>query len=282
MPKKTRKCFTAQEKVAILRLHLLEQTPIPDLCDQYGIHPTMFYPWQKEFFENAAAAFEPRARWASDAKDRKITLREQELPHKNEVRSRSRVEGDKRTEKSRNPTRVMPVSEATGRERPRLRVGGERFSRLRFRESLRLGSNQSRHSFQPPAPSSCCREVHELPIEGPSDASLQIASVSSDRYVVDHITVLMWPSWLCGPQPIGAENPALSRSGTPHNSVLADSNRPGVAGTCVTGTANEGAGVDRQIRASLWPNLGVNGRVSSNLVQGGHCIDGLPSGSVTR
>jgi hypothetical protein len=41
MPKKSRKRFTAQEKVAILRLHLLEQTPISDLCDQHGIHPTM-------------------------------------------------------------------------------------------------------------------------------------------------------------------------------------------------------------------------------------------------
>jgi hypothetical protein len=37
MAKKTRKRFTAQEKVAILRLHLLEHIPISDLCDQHGI-----------------------------------------------------------------------------------------------------------------------------------------------------------------------------------------------------------------------------------------------------
>ena len=71
MPKKTRKRFTSQEKVAILRLHLLEHTPVSDLCDQHGIHPTMFYRWQKEFFENAAA-FDSRPRRASDDKDRKI------------------------------------------------------------------------------------------------------------------------------------------------------------------------------------------------------------------
>jgi transposase len=87
MPKKTRKRFTAQEKVAILRLHLLEQTPISDLWDQHGIHPTMFYRWQKEFFENAAAAFEPRGRRAGDAKDRRITFLEQKLPSKNQVLS---------------------------------------------------------------------------------------------------------------------------------------------------------------------------------------------------
>src|SRR5262249_55338613 len=74
MPKKTRKRFTAQEKVAILRLPLLEHTPISDLCDRHGIHPTMFSRWQKESFENAAAACEPRARRAGDSKVRRIAL----------------------------------------------------------------------------------------------------------------------------------------------------------------------------------------------------------------
>ena len=87
MSKKIRKRFTAQEKVAILRLHLLERTPISDLCDQHGIHPTMFYRWQKEFFENAAAAFEPRSRRAADANERRIALLEQKLQRKHEVLS---------------------------------------------------------------------------------------------------------------------------------------------------------------------------------------------------
>ena len=85
MPKKTRKRFTAQEKAAILRLHLLEHTPVSDLCDQHGIHPTMFYRWQKEFFENATAALEPRSRRVTDARDQKIARLEQKLQQKNEV-----------------------------------------------------------------------------------------------------------------------------------------------------------------------------------------------------
>ena len=72
MAKKTRKRFTAPEKVAILRLHLLEHVAISDLCDQHGIHPTMFYRWQKEFFENGAAALEPRSRRPADSKDQRI------------------------------------------------------------------------------------------------------------------------------------------------------------------------------------------------------------------
>jgi hypothetical protein len=53
MSKKTRNRFSVPEKVAILRLHLLEHPPVSDLCDQRGIHPTMFYRWQKELFWNA-------------------------------------------------------------------------------------------------------------------------------------------------------------------------------------------------------------------------------------
>jgi hypothetical protein len=41
MSKKTQKRFTPLEKVASLRLHLLEHTPVSDLCDKYAepIHP---------------------------------------------------------------------------------------------------------------------------------------------------------------------------------------------------------------------------------------------------
>jgi transposase len=87
MSKRIRKRFTSEEKVAILRLHLLEGTPVSDLCDKHGIGPSMFYRWQKDFFENGAAALEPRARRATDGKDRKIALLEQKLQRKHEVLS---------------------------------------------------------------------------------------------------------------------------------------------------------------------------------------------------
>lgn len=87
MSRRIRKRFTAQEKVAILRLHLLEHTPVSDLCDQHGIRPGMFYRWQKELFENATAAFEPRSRRVNDTKDRTISLLQQKLQRKHEVLS---------------------------------------------------------------------------------------------------------------------------------------------------------------------------------------------------
>ena len=99
MPKKKRKRPSAQEKAAILRLHLLERTPVSDLCDQYDIHPTMFYRWQKELFENAATALEPRSRRPSDAKDRRIASLEEKLQRKNEVLSEP-ADGTYQTKKS--------------------------------------------------------------------------------------------------------------------------------------------------------------------------------------
>jgi len=41
--KKQRKHYTPEEKVAILRRHLLEQVPISELCDNHGLQPTVFY-----------------------------------------------------------------------------------------------------------------------------------------------------------------------------------------------------------------------------------------------
>jgi transposase len=41
--KKTRKYYTGEEKVAVLRRHLLEQEPISKLCDELGLQPTVFY-----------------------------------------------------------------------------------------------------------------------------------------------------------------------------------------------------------------------------------------------
>ena len=63
-----RRKFSAVEKVRILRRHLVDKIPVSDLCDEYGLHPTLFYRWQKEFFENGAAAFERK----NDTKGRRL------------------------------------------------------------------------------------------------------------------------------------------------------------------------------------------------------------------
>jgi transposase len=58
--KKQRKHYAAEEKAAILRRHLLDKEPTSKLCDELGLQPTVFYRWQKGFFENGASAFEQK------------------------------------------------------------------------------------------------------------------------------------------------------------------------------------------------------------------------------
>jgi transposase-like protein len=41
--KKIRKNYTPEEKVAILKRHLLEKVPVSDLCDELGLNPNVFY-----------------------------------------------------------------------------------------------------------------------------------------------------------------------------------------------------------------------------------------------
>jgi transposase len=42
--KKQRKHYTPEEKVAILRRHLLEKEPISKLCDEMGLQPNGLLP----------------------------------------------------------------------------------------------------------------------------------------------------------------------------------------------------------------------------------------------
>jgi transposase len=83
--KKARKQYTADEKVAILRRHLLEQVPISKLCEELGLQPTVFYRWQKEFFENGAAAFQTKARTNHPVEQERIDYLEKKIQVKDEV-----------------------------------------------------------------------------------------------------------------------------------------------------------------------------------------------------
>jgi len=83
--KKQRKHYTPEEKVAILRRHLLDKEPISTLCDELGLQPTVFYRWQKEFFENGATAFEQKP-WPSHSADQeRIAYLERKIQTKDEV-----------------------------------------------------------------------------------------------------------------------------------------------------------------------------------------------------
>ena len=77
-----RKKYSAQEKVGLLRLHLIEKEPVSDICDHYGLNPNVFYRWQKVFFENGAAAFNQAGNGRKDSHAKKLERQNAQLKEK--------------------------------------------------------------------------------------------------------------------------------------------------------------------------------------------------------
>ena len=89
--KALRRRFTTEQKVAILRRHLVDKLPVSDLCDEYRIQPSVFYGWQRQALEHLDVAVEAgggrrsRASTRGDAQARRITALEAKLARKDQV-----------------------------------------------------------------------------------------------------------------------------------------------------------------------------------------------------
>src|SRR4051812_26987553 len=84
------KNYTPVEKVAILRRHLIDHVPVSDLCDEHQLSPTLFYLWQKQFFENGASAFERKGISPESQHLRTIAALREKLQQE---RGRRRIDG---------------------------------------------------------------------------------------------------------------------------------------------------------------------------------------------
>jgi len=74
-----RKKYKATEKVPILRRHLIDRVPVSDLCDEYQLRPTLFYLWQKSFFENGTPALERKHTFTKNQHQRTIAALQDNL-----------------------------------------------------------------------------------------------------------------------------------------------------------------------------------------------------------
>lgn len=86
MSRRTRRAnFQPQEKVAIVRQHLLEGVPVSKLCEEHRIRPTQFYQWQKQLFEQGTAAFQKRPDAREKLLEREVERLRARLAGKDEV-----------------------------------------------------------------------------------------------------------------------------------------------------------------------------------------------------
>lgn len=82
-----RRSFSAADKAAAVRKHLVDKIPVSQIADQMKVQPTLVHNWVNAVMNQAERAFEtPRANKAGKAKtDRTVTVLREKLIAKNEV-----------------------------------------------------------------------------------------------------------------------------------------------------------------------------------------------------
>ena len=51
--KKERRHWSAEDKIKLLRQHLIEKVPVSKICEEARVAPSMFFRWQEQLFSNA-------------------------------------------------------------------------------------------------------------------------------------------------------------------------------------------------------------------------------------
>ena len=82
--KMTRRKYSSEEKVKLLKRHLLEGEKVSSLCKEADIHPNLFSKWKKSFFEKSLNIFDTTPNKTTQ-KDKKIEKLEAKLTIKNDV-----------------------------------------------------------------------------------------------------------------------------------------------------------------------------------------------------
>lgn len=85
-----RRNLTSEQKLSIVREHLVEKVPVSELVDKHKIHAVQFYQWQKRLFEEGSTVFDRKTNSANkrrqqDAQSRQIEQLENRIKQKNDV-----------------------------------------------------------------------------------------------------------------------------------------------------------------------------------------------------
>lgn len=82
MGRKKRQYYTSEQKVSIIKRHLVDREEVSAICEDLKLHPTVFYEWQRKFFENGVKAFESEERSESRKLKERVDYLESKLKRK--------------------------------------------------------------------------------------------------------------------------------------------------------------------------------------------------------
>lgn len=86
MPRQPRRSHATEQKIALLKRHLIDKVPISQICEEADIQPSLFYYWQKQLFENADRALEgPKSAGREHELTRKVEHLEARVARKDQV-----------------------------------------------------------------------------------------------------------------------------------------------------------------------------------------------------
>lgn len=78
--------FSAEQKLSIVKQHLLDGVPVTEVCRRNGIRPDDYYRWQSQLFAGGAIALSQNSTNSDDSKDNHTVEKlEDKLEAKNEV-----------------------------------------------------------------------------------------------------------------------------------------------------------------------------------------------------
>lgn len=86
MAKPERRQYSTEQKVALIRRHLIDGVPVSKICEEAKIQPSVYYQWQQLLFENASRAFErPQPSAQRSKAEERVAHLEKRLARKDEV-----------------------------------------------------------------------------------------------------------------------------------------------------------------------------------------------------
>lgn len=200
--KRSRRHFTTEQKVAILKRHMVDKVPVSDLCDELGLQTSVFYQWQRQVLENLAGTFSTPTDDGPSKREKDLVAKTKELEAKlakkdnviaevtaELVKTKQKILGssDRPLGSPRHPRhdrrlRARVVRQDRDRRRPLRRVDRHGARQvLRLEEALRQGERAQRpRATRPLAPRRGEAQDHRLPRAIPS-RGLPPADVHDDR-----------------------------------------------------------------------------------------------------
>ena len=82
--KKERRRWTSEEKIKMLKRHLVGKETVAKICEEEGVAPSQYHRWQEQLFGNAARALEGKKPERSNDQ-KKIAQLEGKIRRKDEV-----------------------------------------------------------------------------------------------------------------------------------------------------------------------------------------------------